>query len=70
MNGQLQDSISGRSLRNRFFLSKPKNFTGRIVGGKRSDIQEYPWQVSLHASASHQCGGSILTPSWERKKNA
>jgi len=41
-----------------------KNVTGRIVGGTPADITDYPWQVSLHSSYSHQCGGSVLTNSW------
>lgn len=66
MNGRVQTETSARS---RFGRVKT-NFTGRIVGGVQSDIKEYPWQVSLHASFSHQCGGSVITNDWiERDKN-
>ncbi|XP_037917674.1 trypsin delta-like [Hermetia illucens] len=32
---------------------------GRIVGGKATNIESYPHQVSLRRSGSHMCGGSI-----------
>ena len=34
-----------------------EQLVGRIVGGEFSNIELYPWQVSLHTS-KHQCGGS------------
>uniref|UniRef100_A0A4W4FCC8 Peptidase S1 domain-containing protein n=1 Tax=Electrophorus electricus TaxID=8005 RepID=A0A4W4FCC8_ELEEL len=37
----------------------------RIVGGQTVTTRgRWPWQVSLHVAGSHQCGGSIITPSW------
>ncbi|XP_053501796.1 transmembrane protease serine 2 [Ictalurus furcatus] len=37
----------------------------RIVGGEVvNTLGRWPWQVSLHATGSHTCGGSIITPSW------
>ncbi|KAI4877794.1 hypothetical protein NFI96_012648, partial [Prochilodus magdalenae] len=36
-----------------------------IVGGEDVSSQtRWPWQVSLHSSGYHRCGGSIITPSW------
>ncbi|XP_065367071.1 transmembrane protease serine 9-like [Calliphora vicina] len=32
---------------------------GRIVGGAATTISSFPWQISLHRSGSHSCGGSI-----------
>lgn len=34
---------------------------GRIVGGHKVEIQNYPHQVSLRLYGSHYCGGSIIT---------
>ncbi|KAL6084569.1 hypothetical protein STEG23_009465 [Scotinomys teguina] len=37
---------------------------GKIVGGMPASFQKWPWQVSLHYSGSHVCGGSILNAYW------
>lgn len=37
-------------------------FTGRIVGGNDTTIEQHPWQISMTNFGSHRCGGSILTP--------
>ncbi|XP_016393732.1 transmembrane protease serine 13a [Sinocyclocheilus rhinocerous] len=34
----------------------------RIIGGSTSQIGQWPWQVSLHYSGSHVCGGSLVSP--------
>lgn len=39
-------------------------FSGRIVGGNDTSIEQHPWQISMTNFGSHRCGGSILT---ERK---
>ncbi|TWW80273.1 Transmembrane protease serine 3 [Takifugu flavidus] len=39
-------------------------FHTRIVGGNISSPGQFPWQVSLHFSAEHLCGGSIVTSRW------
>nr|XP_033814737.1 plasma kallikrein-like [Geotrypetes seraphini] len=40
----------------------------RIIGGKPSSIEKWPWQVSLHIeghpSSRHICGGSIINSRW------
>jgi trypsin len=40
----------------------------RIVGGKRTDIRDHPWQVALIAKQSnglsYLCGGSIIAQKW------
>ena len=42
---------------------------GRIVGGIKAEMGEFPWQVSWQrknyaGSYSHSCGGSILNENW------
>ncbi|XP_059125354.1 serine protease 38 isoform X1 [Peromyscus eremicus] len=37
---------------------------GKIVGGMPAPFQKWPWQVSLHYSGLHVCGGSILNAYW------
>jgi trypsin len=32
----------------------------RIVGGSDDVIENVPFQISLHRTGSHHCGGSIL----------
>lgn len=38
----------------------------RIVGGARSDKNEWPWQVSMnnHYYGAHVCGASLIHPQW------
>ncbi|KAL7848373.1 hypothetical protein AOLI_G00230910 [Acnodon oligacanthus] len=37
----------------------------RIVGGQQvTSKTRWPWQVSLHGSGRHLCGGSIIASSW------
>ncbi|XP_040604669.1 serine protease 38 isoform X2 [Mesocricetus auratus] len=37
---------------------------GKILGGMAAPDQKWPWQVSLHFSGLHVCGGSILSAYW------
>ncbi|KAM8951324.1 polyserase-2 isoform 3-T3 [Lycaon pictus] len=38
--------------------------SARIMGGSDARPGSWPWQVSLHQSGSHICGGSLVAPSW------
>ncbi|KAM9254134.1 serine protease 38 [Dugong dugon] len=37
---------------------------GRVMGGLSVPEGKWPWQVSVHYSGSHVCGGSILNEYW------
>ncbi|XP_018552134.2 transmembrane protease serine 3 [Lates calcarifer] len=39
-------------------------YNTRIVGGNISKPGQFPWQVSLHYSSEHLCGGSIISSHW------
>ncbi|KAK2916545.1 hypothetical protein Q8A67_000919 [Cirrhinus molitorella] len=36
----------------------------KIVGGTNASAGAWPWQVSLHQSGSHFCGGSLINSEW------
>ena len=36
----------------------------RIVGGTETEVNEYPWMVSLAYRGSHRCGGSLINSQW------
>lgn len=33
----------------------------RIVGGRATTVERFPWQLSLRSKGSHRCGASIIT---------
>jgi len=37
---------------------------GRILYGNETDINEYPWQISMWIDKSHFCGGTLISNSW------
>lgn len=37
---------------------------GRIVGGEKTTIDRYPYQVSLQIKNQHFCGGSVISAEW------
>ncbi|XP_061703012.1 transmembrane protease serine 9-like isoform X2 [Syngnathoides biaculeatus] len=39
-------------------------FNTRIVGGQEAPPGAWPWQVSLHRSRRHICGGSLINNEW------
>uniref|UniRef100_A0A670YSW6 Peptidase S1 domain-containing protein n=1 Tax=Pseudonaja textilis TaxID=8673 RepID=A0A670YSW6_PSETE len=38
--------------------------SSRIVGGKRAEEGEWPWQVSIRENRLHICGGSLISSQW------
>ncbi|XP_060799210.1 transmembrane protease serine 4-like isoform X3 [Neoarius graeffei] len=42
----------------------PQTAESRIVGGQSTNIENWPWQVSLQQNGQHTCGGSVLSPLW------
>lgn len=42
---------------------RPK-FTGKILGGKNSPEQRWPWQASLLYHGRHICGGTLIDTFW------
>ncbi|XP_050503534.1 trypsin-1-like isoform X1 [Diabrotica virgifera virgifera] len=40
------------------------SYGGKIVGGVESDIDFYPYQLSLQYLGLHSCGASLIAPTW------
>ena len=36
----------------------------KIVGGKQTEIGEYPWMAALMYNSFHFCGGSLVNDRW------
>merc|ERR1712123_456548 len=37
---------------------------GRILYGNETDVNEYPWQISMWIDRSHFCGGTLISDQW------
>lgn len=44
--------------------AKLPQLDGRIVGGIKADIVQFPYQLSFQYYGSHICGASILSDIW------
>ncbi|XP_062993333.1 serine protease 27-like [Elgaria multicarinata webbii] len=42
----------------------PHVFSPRIIGGKKAEEGEWPWQVSIRRNRLHICGGSLISSQW------
>ncbi|XP_061446252.1 serine protease 33-like isoform X1 [Rhineura floridana] len=42
----------------------PQMFSPRIIGGKKADEGEWPWQASIRKNRIHMCGGSLISSQW------
>ena len=54
-------------LSNRVTFEKTDIDSNRIIGGKETEVNEYPWQVFITLKknyGSYFCGGSIISNSW------
>uniref|UniRef100_A0A8C5TJJ4 Peptidase S1 domain-containing protein n=1 Tax=Malurus cyaneus samueli TaxID=2593467 RepID=A0A8C5TJJ4_9PASS len=38
--------------------------SGRIIGGKETSVNKWPWQVSVQYGPIHICGGTIIDAQW------
>uniref|UniRef100_A0A8D2QU63 Transmembrane serine protease 13 n=1 Tax=Zosterops lateralis melanops TaxID=1220523 RepID=A0A8D2QU63_ZOSLA len=48
-------------------LSPPacgQRISGRIIGGKETSVNKWPWQVSVQYGPIHICGGTIIDAQW------
>ncbi|XP_077971550.1 trypsin-1-like isoform X2 [Styela clava] len=59
--GKLGEELSQRF---RGFSGDVQYRNKRIVGGKFTSLQNFPWQVSLWTRNRHTCGGSIISSNW------
>ncbi|KAJ9597896.1 hypothetical protein L9F63_011262, partial [Diploptera punctata] len=41
-----------------------RSLSGRIVGGEETEIENYPYQLSLEYFYIHNCGASIISNDW------
>ncbi|XP_012942419.1 transmembrane protease serine 3 [Aplysia californica] len=58
-------SSSGHHSTSNGTCGKPDvNSGSKIVGGSETDIEHYPWQISLRFDGQHICGGSLISDKW------
>uniref|UniRef100_A0A8C5NHW8 Transmembrane protease serine 13 n=1 Tax=Junco hyemalis TaxID=40217 RepID=A0A8C5NHW8_JUNHY len=41
-----------------------QRISGRIIGGKETSVNKWPWQVSVQYGPIHICGGTIIDAQW------
>ncbi|XP_015818761.3 chymotrypsin-like protease CTRL-1 [Nothobranchius furzeri] len=54
--------LSGKGVKTQDCGIAPLNT--RIVGGDNATSGSWPWQVSIHYSTSHICGGTLINDQW------
>jgi len=45
-------------------LGRSNLLKARILYGNETDVNEYPWQISMWIDKSHFCGGTLVTDQW------
>ena len=45
-------------------LGRSHPLKARILYGNETDVNEYPWQISMWIDKSHFCGGTLITDKW------
>jgi len=65
--GFIPNGVTGRKCKCGIKGTKQTHF--RIMGGKTTDVNEYPWQVSFsllekNHYEGHLCGGSLINDQW------
>ncbi|XP_063074511.1 prostasin-like [Engraulis encrasicolus] len=58
VRGRVTDQVCG------FSSKPPSTLSTRIVSGQDSQPGSWPWQVSIHRSGHHLCGGSLINHGW------
>merc|ERR1719206_270844 len=61
-NADLPLALGGEVLHVRNILYR--GFHHRILYGNETDVNEYPWQISMWIDRSHFCGGTLITDQW------
>lgn len=51
-----QSDLAGEVLQSVSYELQP-----RIVGGRDTTVERFPWQLSLRSKGSHRCGASVIT---------
>jgi len=45
-------------------LGRSSLMKGRILYGNETNVNEYPWQISMWIDKSHFCGGTLISNQW------